>query len=505
MNNFFKDQDSVMHIPTVELLSSLTMDLQDYQVKTDCIVLGVFEDQILDKSYFLPNSSSEVLINAGVTGLKPGRARDVLTPARRYILAGLGRYAEFDMEALRAATQLLAAALLESGCRRAYWILDSFGQSLSLQDKLREIAFSLHRATYIPPKISGQTTQVDDAALHNVLVSGQVVSAEHSLALDNALHCIEGMRVAQDLSNLPPNHCTPAVLAERAQALQGQALSCEVLAQEDIETLGMGGLLAVAQGACVPPRFIIMQYTGTAPSTSPVVLIGKGVTFDSGGLSIKPSSAQEDMKFDMAGAGIVIGVMRAAALAKLSINVVALIPACENMPSGKACRPGDVITTLSGKTVEILNTDAEGRLILCDALTYAHRFAPSAVIDVATLTGGVIAALGHHRSGLFANDETLAAELLHAADSSADLIWRLPLDKAYREPLLSRNADLANYRKGSPSSITGAMFLNEFTEGLSWAHLDIAGTAWISGKESEATGRTIPLLFEYLRARASRG
>jgi leucyl aminopeptidase len=272
-----------------------------------------------------------------------------------------------------------------------------------------------------------------------------------------------------------------------------------------MERMGMGALLAVAQGSAEPPRFIVLEYRKAARGRKPVVLVGKGVTFDTGGISIKPAAEMDEMKFDMSGAGAVLGTLKAVAELKLPINVVGLIPTTENMPDGRATRPGDIVTTMSGQTVEILNTDAEGRLILCEALTYAERYEPSAVIDLATLTGACVIALGHVASGLFANDDDLAQEVLAAADDAYDRTWRLPLWDDYQDQLKSNFADFANIGGRPAGSVTAACFLARFTRKYKWAHLDIAGTAWRGGKDKGATARPVPLLTQFLVSRARKG
>jgi leucyl aminopeptidase len=271
-----------------------------------------------------------------------------------------------------------------------------------------------------------------------------------------------------------------------------------VLDRKDCEKLGMGSFLAVAQGSAQPLKFIVARYQGAAKTVAPVVLVGKGITFDTGGISIKPAAEMDEMKFDMGGAASVLGTLRAVAQAKARVNLIGIIPACENMPSSTAVKPGDVVTSLSGQTIEILNTDAEGRLILCDALTYAERFKPALVVDIATLTGACVIALGHHRSGLFSNDDALAAELLAAGEAAADPAWRMPLDDEYDEALKSNFADMANVGSRAGGAVTAAKFLQRFTGKLRWAHLDIAGTGWKSGVAKGSTGRPVPLLTHFV-------
>jgi leucyl aminopeptidase len=313
----------------------------------------------------------------------------------------------------------------------------------------------------------------------------------------------EGLNFARDLGNLPPNICTPAFLAQQAVALgRKHRMKVTVLGRREMQRLGMGSLLAVAQGSHQPPKFITIEYSGGKRGDRPAVLIGKGITFDTGGISIKPSAEMDEMKYDMSGAGSVLGTVQAVAQMKLPLNVVGIIPASENMPGGHATRPGDIVRSLSGQTIEILNTDAEGRLILCDALSYAERFKPSAVIDIATLTGACVIALGHVATGLFSNDDSLATELLAAGDSALDRAWRMPLWDDYQEQLRSNFADMANIGGRPAGSVTAACFLARFARNFKWAHLDIAGTAWRSGKEKGSTGRPVPMLTQFLMTRA---
>jgi len=312
---------------------------------------------------------------------------------------------------------------------------------------------------------------------------------------------VAGVTLAREVANRPGNHCTPTQLAEHAQELaHAMKLKVEVLGRKEIEKLGMGAFLAVAQGSDEAPRFIVLRYQGAAADEAPVVLVGKGITFDTGGISIKPAAEMDEMKFDMGGAASVLGTFRALAELKPRLNVVGLIPTCENMPDGSAYKPGDILTSLSGQTIEVLNTDAEGRLILCDALTYAERFKPRAVIDIATLTGACVIALGGVRSGLFSSDDQLAQQLLAAGEAALDPCWRMPLDDEYAEGLKTNFADVANVAGRAAGAVTAAKFLQRFTQNYPWAHLDVAGTAWKSGAAKGSTGRPVGLLFEYLLA-----
>ena len=330
-----------------------------------------------------------------------------------------------------------------------------------------------------------------------VCSKGQAKSVQAGLLRGQAISA--GVTLARECANRPGNHCTPTYLADQAKKLgKSHQLKVEVLDRKDVEKLGMGSFLAVAQGSSEPLRFIVARYDGAPKTQAPVVLVGKGITFDTGGISIKPAAEMDEMKYDMGGAASVLGTLRAIAELKPKINLIGIIPSCENMPDGRAIKPGDVVTSMSGQTIEILNTDAEGRLILCDALTYAERFKPAVVVDIATLTGACVVALGHHNSGLFSPDDALAAELLAASQSSLDPAWRMPLDDEYAEGIKSNFADVANVGSRAGGAITAALFLKRFTSKYRWAHLDVAGTAWKSGAAKGSTGRPVPLLTHFV-------
>ena len=338
-------------------------------------------------------------------------------------------------------------------------------------------------------KVTLLCTKADAKAVQQGLARGQAIAA--------------GVTLARECANRPANHCTPSYLADRAKKLGKEfGLKVEVLDRKAVQKLGMGSFLAVAQGSVEPLRFIVARYDGAPKSQAPVVLVGKGITFDTGGISIKPAAEMDEMKFDMGGAASVLGTLRAVAQLRPRLNLVCIVPSCENMPSGNAIKPGDVVTSLSGQTIEILNTDAEGRLILCDALTYAERFKPAVVVDVATLTGACVVALGHHHSGLFTADDKVAEQMLFASRAALDPCWRMPLDEEYDEALKSNFADMGNVGGRAGGAITAAMFLKRFTGKYPWAHLDIAGTAWKSGTAKGATGRPVPLLTHFVLAHA---
>ncbi len=336
------------------------------------------------------------------------------------------------------------------------------------------------------PKLTHATIAVPDVAAVRI-------------EFERAVAIARGIEFAREWANRPANHATPTLLARAAQGLAKlPRIQCEVLGPREVERLRMGAFQAVARGSNEPLRFIVLRYSGAARGQAPVVLVGKGITFDSGGISIKPAAEMDEMKFDMSGAASVLGVFRALADLGPALNVVGLIPACENLPSGSAVKPGDVVTSMSGQTIEVLNTDAEGRLVLCDALTYAERLKPRAVVDIATLTGACVIALGAVRSGLFASSDALAQALQAAGERALDLCWRMPLDDEYAEGLKSNFADVANVAGRPAGAVTAAKFLQRFAGAFDWAHLDIAGTAWRHGPAKGATGRPVGLLVHYL-------
>ncbi|WP_076982484.1 leucyl aminopeptidase [Bathymodiolus thermophilus thioautotrophic gill symbiont] len=328
----------------------------------------------------------------------------------------------------------------------------------------------------------------------------QSVTFEHGKQadIDKALAIVSGMALTRTLGDLPPNICTPTYLANTAQDLAKTfGLTCEILEEAEMSKLGMGSLLSVSKGSIEPPKLISLSYNGNG-NANPIVLVGKGVTFDSGGISLKPGTAMDEMKYDMCGAASVLGTMRAVVEMGLKVNLTVVVPAVENMPAHNASKPGDVVKSMSGQTIEILNTDAEGRLILCDALTYVEKYNPDVVIDVATLTGAVIMALGKHRSGLMSNDQDLADDIISASQTAFDGVWQLPLDEEYDELLKSNFADMANIGGREAGSITAGCFLARYAQNYRWAHLDIAGTAWLSGAKKGATGRPVALLTQFV-------
>jgi leucyl aminopeptidase len=488
--------------------------------KTGCLVLGVYQSG---------GTAAPALTRAAQAADRAarGRLREVLAhgdlsakagatlllhkvaglAAERVLLLGLGEQKSFDETAFRDAVRGAATALKALGARDATLYL------AELKAGLRPPAWSLRQAILVLRDAFYRFDQLKTEkklptpALRAVTLAQQSgpVTLQAQAALREATATADGVELARTLGNLPPNICTPAHLAAEAGKLARQyKLGLEVLERRDMERLGMGALLAVTRGSHQPPKLIVLRYAGGAKKQKPVVLVGKGITFDTGGISLKPAAEMDEMKFDMSGAGSVLGTLRALAGMKAPVNVVGVIPACENMPGGAAARPGDVVTTLSGQTVEILNTDAEGRLILCDALTYAQRFQPDAVVDIATLTGACVIALGHVATGLFANDEKLADQLRAAGENAWDRVWRMPIWEDYQEQLRSNFADMANIGGRPAGSVTAACFLSRFARKFHWAHLDIAGTAWKSGRDKGSTGRPVPLLVRFVLGRAGR-
>jgi leucyl aminopeptidase len=445
--------------------------------------------------------SSTCLLRANQSWLANG------VKAKRVLLVALGDLSVASDRNLLSFSKVARAglkALSGSSIKNALWFVPSFTHQVEmLAEEVRlcvqYAADQAYRFGVRQPAMKHKAKDKPDALQQLVFAGNNACAKLLKMAVEQGTAMTEGMSLAKDLGNLPPNVCTPTYLAKTAQSLSKKVgLKVEVLGHKQIEALGMGSFLAVTQGSETPPQFIVMRHQGGKPGEAPIVLVGKGITFDTGGISLKPGEAMDEMKYDMCGAASVIGTLCAVGLMKLRKNVIGVIPSCENMPSGKATRPGDIVKSMSGQTIEILNTDAEGRLILCDALTYVERFKPKAVIDIATLTGACVIALGHVHSGLFSADEDLVAALTKAGNASLDTVWRLPLDAAYHEQLKSNFADVANIGGRPGGSITAACFLSRFTEQYKWAHLDIAGTAWKSGAAKGSTGRPVPLLVNYL-------
>ncbi len=425
--------------------------------------------------------------------------------AERVLLVGTGKDAELGDRPFRKIVAGLLNTLKGLGGSDAVLALDELVvKGRDSYSKTRLLAESLFDGEYSFDRFKSQ--KAEPRALKKVtLLTIKAAQAEVERAVSHARAIASGMALTRDLGNLPPNICHPTYLAEQAKNLgkEHKGLKVEILDEKKIKELGMGAFYAVGQGSDQPPRLIVMSYQGAKKSEKPYVLVGKGITFDTGGISLKPGAGMDEMKYDMGGAASVFGTLRAVLELKLPVNLVCLLACAENMPSGGACRPGDIVTTMSGQTVEILNTDAEGRLVLCDALTYAERFKPQAVIDIATLTGACMVALGSHTTGLMGNNDELIGQLLNAGQLADDRAWQLPLFDEYQEQLDSPFADIANIGGPKGGAITAGCFLSRFAKQYHWAHLDIAGTAWTSGgKDKGATGRPVPLLTQYLLDRA---
>jgi leucyl aminopeptidase len=486
------------------------------KLKTGLLVLGAFAGGKLPALTAAADGAAEGRIahlikrgdlddKAGATLLIPELPG---THAERVLLVSLGKDDEFGDKAYRDALGAAAKALAASPAKDAVVALADVelpGRDAAwrLQQAARIVADGAYRFDALKSDKDKKAKKERGARKLTLLLSGEL-GAEFDTAVLQGHAIATGMALAKDLGNLPGNLCTPTHLADTAEALATQyKFEVEVLERADIEKLGMGSFLSVARGSHQPPKFIVMHYKAGKAKAKPIVLVGKGITFDSGGISLKPGAEMDEMKFDMCGAASVLGTFKAVAQMGLPINLVGLIPATENMPGGGATKPGDVVTSMSGQTIEVLNTDAEGRLVLCDALTYAERFKPECVIDVATLTGACVVALGRIPSGLLANDDELAAELIRRGTESGDRAWQLPLWDEYQDLLKSNFADMGNIGGRYAGTITAACFLARFTKAYKWAHLDIAGTAWLSGEAKGATGRPVPLLAAFLIARAS--
>ena len=480
--------------------------------KTPCLAIGVFAGKrrgdLFDALDRACDGALARLLADGELDDKAGASLLLHAPAglacQRLLLVSLGepealadkpwRDAVATVARYAAGTSLkevvFALAQVEVPNRDLGWRLEQAGRLLADAG----YRFTLHKGKADKPEKGASDIRV--------LLAGRASDADKQ-ALARGQAIAEGMALTRDLGNLAGNICTPSYLAQQAKKLgKEMKLKVEVLERAAMEKLGMGSLLSVAKGSAEAPKLIVMHYKGGKAKDKPVVLVGKGITFDTGGISLKPGAEMDEMKFDMCGAASVFGTVKAVARMGLPINLIGVVPAAENMPGGRASKPGDVVESMSGQTIEILNTDAEGRLILCDALTYVERYEPACVVDIATLTGACIIALGKIPSGLLANDDALAGELLAAGQTSGDRAWQLPLWDEYQDLLKSNFADMANIGGRYGGAITAAAFLSRFTKKYPWAHLDIAGTAWLSGEAKGATGRPVPLLSAFLIGRA---
>ena len=499
----------------IELEFSIKSGAPEKQ-RTACVVVGVFESRKLSgPAIDIDRASDGYLSEILRGGDMDGKAGSTLllhkVPnilADRVLLVGLGKERDFHEKAYRDAITSAVKTLRDTGSMDAVITLSEIPvRKRDVNWNIEQAVISAHEALYRFVSMKSkpdETRRPLKRITFAVSRRGELKFGEIGLA--RGLAIAHGIDLAKNLGNTPSNICTPEYLAGEAKKVaKKHGFGCEILDQAACEKLGMGSFLSVGKGSDKPPRFIVLKHEGGKKGDKPVVLVGKAVTFDAGGISLKPAPDMDEMTYDMSGGGAVIGAFRAIGELGLALNVIGLIPACENLPDAEANKPGDIITSMSGQTIEILNTDAEGRLLLCDALTYAERFEPAAVVDVATLTGACVIALGHVATGLFSNKEALARELLAAGDEAYDRAWHMPLWDDYQEQLKSNFADMANIGGRPAGSVTAACFLSRFAKKFDWAHLDIAGTAWKSGKEKGSTGRPVALLASFLMKRAERG
>jgi leucyl aminopeptidase len=479
------------------------------RTRTDCAVVGIHENGQIAGSGTLFDSAVDGRIARIVKGGDfAGRLGESLLlpdlgkgPAARVLLVGLGSQKNWSRRHFRKALTSAAQAVLKTPSADAVVaFVDAEVPGTDAYYRARFVAEIFGQVSYQVPAIrSARKAKPHRLTSARVIVS-QADLSDARRGLRDGAAIGAGASLTRDLANLPANVCTPTYLAREAARLARvhRSIQSKALGEREMRRLGMGSLLSVTAGSAEPPKLIVMEYRGRGAKSDPIALVGKGVTFDTGGISLKDPGGMDEMKFDMTGAASVFGALHALALLDAPIHVVGIVPAVENMPSGTATKPGDIVTSMSGQTIEILNTDAEGRLILCDALTYSRRFKPREVIDIATLTGACVIALGAHNSAVMSNDDSLAEGLLAAGQRSTDTCWRMPLAEEYQEQLKSNFADFANVAGRDGGAVTAACFLWKFTDGLKWAHLDIAGTAYVTGAAKGATGRPVPLLVDYL-------
>lgn len=481
--------------------------------RTACLILGVFEKrklpEISDRVDRACNGKLQQILKSGDMDGKPGQSLMLYDPqqlpCKRILLIGCGQEKEFNLAAYRKAVGKAVSYLKNGGSTEAVTCLPYHTpKDGTTYSAFRDTVLAAEEAMYSFNQCKSNTTASKPSLRRlSIMLADRRQLTRAVKGMEHGQAIADGVSKTKDLGNLPGNICTPSYLADQARNLKRSSskLKVEILEEAQMEKLGMGSLLSVSRGSRQPAKLIVMEYRGGKPKSKPVVLVGKGLTFDAGGISLKPSAGMEEMKYDMCGGASVLGVMSACLDLKLPINLVGLVPTSENLPDGAANKPGDIVTSMSGKTIEILNTDAEGRLLLCDTLTYAERFKPAAVIDIATLTGACVVALGKHASGLLANNDMLAKELLDAGIETGDRAWQLPLWDDYQEMIDSKTADIANMGGKWAGTITAGCFLSRFTTDFKWAHLDIAGSAWNSGSTKSATGRPVPLLTQFLLKR----
>lgn len=477
--------------------------------KTACAVVGVFEGAALgDAARRVDRASGGAISRVLKRGDFAGKNAEVFPivglrrgPAERILLIGLGPKSGFGRKAYRRATYAAILWLARTGVANAVsWLAADGVPGIDAYYAARHAVESVNNALYRIPDLKTARKPPAPKLARVGLVAPDAEAANAERGVKDGRGIAAGSALMKNLANLPANVCTPRYLADAAKALakQHESVRVQVLDEREIRRLGMGSFLSVTRGSEEPPRLIVFEYAGGKKGEAPVALVGKGITFDTGGISLKQPPGMDEMKFDMSGAASVFGTIKSLATIGAPINVVGIVPTCENMPSGRATKPGDIVTSMSGKTIEVLNTDAEGRLILCDGITYSRRFKPRAVVDIATLTGACVIALGAHYCGLFSPDEKLAGALFAAGERADDRAWRLPVAEEYTELLKSNFADMANVAGREAGAITAACFLWKFADGLSWAHLDIAGSAYLTGSHKGSTGRPVPLLVDWL-------
>ncbi|MBC8007477.1 MAG: leucyl aminopeptidase [Prolixibacteraceae bacterium] len=484
------------------------------RIKTDCIVVGIYSagdtGKLSNPGLVLDKVAGGTLGRIAAGGDLSGKVGTTLLlqsvagiAAKRILLVGCGPEKDYGKKVFAQAMAAAFKALRNTAATDVVIPLETSAEETELTWKAEQAACLAIDGAYRFTQMKSKSDAKHIGSAVTIHLDGPANEKALKLALKRGEAIGEGMTLTKNLGNLPPNIATPTFLAQTAKELaKAYRFKCTILEKKDMEKLGMNTLLSVSRASYQPPKFIVLEHNGGKKGAAPVVLVGKGITFDTGGISLKPAAEMDEMKYDMQGAGSMLGVMKTVGLMKLPLNVVMLVPTCENMPGGNATRPGDIVKSMAGHTVEILNTDAEGRLILCDALTYAERYKPAAVVDAATLTGAMVIALGHVTTGLFANDDKLAHELLSAGQTANDAAWQLPMGSEYDEGLKSNFADIPNIAGRAGGSITAACFLGRFTRSYKWAHLDIAGTAWKSGADKGATGRPVPLLANFLFSRA---
>lgn len=484
---------------------SLLTSTNPSEITSDCIVISIFAGKTLSSAAIQLDAATNGMIShflkvsdfSGNCGQSHLLYPENGVHCQCVLLIGCGKENKFNQKTLCSVVKDASQQIAKTSAKHAtLFLLDSLSERIICELSVRQSILTFADSIY---RFDNYKSEKKSKAMLEHLCMAFTTEPPCDVArmLEQGKAIAKGMCLSRDLANQPGNVCTPSFMAETAQSLgrQYDAMTIDVLEESDMETLGMGSFLSVSKGSAEAGKMIVLEYNGAGDSSRPIALVGKGVSFDTGGISLKPGSNMDEMKFDMCGAASVIGAINACAEMQLPINIVAVVAAAENMPSSQATKPGDIVTSMSGKTIEVLNTDAEGRLVLCDALTYVGRYNPEVVIDTATLTGACIVALGHHICAVLSNNDELARDLINAGNDINDRTWQLPMDDAYSKQLKSEFADLGNIGGPAAGTITAACFLSKFTESYDWAHIDIAGTAW---KGKAATGRPVPLLVQYL-------